>query len=226
ITTVESGSTGPKGVVKGIPNGGISVSVKGYHLNSIQAPLIYVEVDGVKYNNTCDVESAVKMKCKSPRVPLDKLDFSKNDKGDAPLELDFGFIMDNVTSVMDLSKRLHKPFPKFLMFKNPEYYQFSEPDHIKYYKSDYLTINGANLDRASEETDVIVRIGNGFCNVISLSRSQLTCRPPKTQPAAVLSDGSIDNNKIPDVVVSVLGRLNFTVGKLRYELPTTNTTSF
>ncbi|RWS29961.1 hypothetical protein B4U80_08508, partial [Leptotrombidium deliense] len=219
ITTVESGSTGPKGVAKGIPNGGISVSVKGYHLNSIQAPLIYVEVDGMKYNNTCVVESAVEMKCKSPRVPLDKLDFSKSEKEEAPLELDFGFIMDNVKSVMDLSKRSHNPFPKFLMFKNPEYYQFSEPEHIKYYKSDYLTINGVNLDRASQEADVIVRIGNGLCNVTSLSRSQLTCRPPTTQPYAVRSDGSFDHHKIPDVVVVVGESLNFTIGSLSYELP-------
>ncbi|RWS23603.1 Plexin-A2-like protein, partial [Leptotrombidium deliense] len=219
ITVVESRSRHPRGVAKGIPSGGISLTVKGYYLNSVQAPLIYVEVDGVKYNNTCVIESAVEMKCKSPRVPLDKLNFSKSEKEEAYLELHFGFIMDNVKSVLDLSKRTHNPFPKFLMFKNPEFYKFSEPEHIKYYKSDYLTIDGANLDHALQKEDVIVSIGNDFCNVTSLSRSQLTCRPPATQPYAVLSDGSVDHNKIPDVVVFIGDALNFTIGSLSYDLP-------
>ncbi|RWS17561.1 plexin A-like protein [Dinothrombium tinctorium] len=217
VTTVESGSTGPRGVPKGIPSGGIIVSVKGYHFNSIQSPMMYVEVDGVKYNSSCTVESAVEMKCKSPKVPLEKLSFER-DKDDA-IELDFGFIMDNVKSVMDLSKREHNPFPKFLMYQNPEYFEFTEANGIKYYKSDYLTINGVNLDRASQEADVTVKIGNGLCNVTSLSRSQLTCRPPTTQPAAITSDGKLDYNRIPDVVVVIGDSLNFTIGKLSYELP-------
>lgn len=68
---------------------------------------------------------------------------------------------------------------------------------IKMYKSDYLTINGKNLDRAAQEIDVEVRIGEESCNVTSLSRSQLTCRPPKEQPAPN------KNNDLPLVVVSV-----------------------
>lgn len=68
---------------------------------------------------------------------------------------------------------------------------------IKMYKSDYLTINGKNLDRAAQEIDVEVLIGAESCNVTSLSRSQLTCRPPKEQPAP------LNNNDLPLVVVSV-----------------------
>lgn len=60
-----------------------------------------------------------------------------------------------------------------------------------------------NLDRASQESDVIVRIGTSFCNVTSLSRSQLTCRPPTTQPPARDANGKPDANKIPQVVVSI-----------------------
>lgn len=76
---------------------------------------------------------------------------------------------------------------------------------IKMYKSDYLTINGKNLDRAAQEIDVEVLIGAESCNVTSLSRSQLTCRPPKEQPAP------INNNDLPLVVVSVFNLLSLNI---------------
>lgn len=75
---------------------------------------------------------------------------------------------------------------------------------MKQYKSDYLTINGINLDRASQEIDVEVLIGAESCNVTSLSRSQLTCRPPREQPEP------LDGDDLPQVVVSVV----FTQGHL------------
>ena len=62
---------------------------------------------------------------------------------------------------------------------------FQEPDGIKSYKSDYLTLNGKNLNRASKESDMKVRIGSKFCNVTSLSLNQLTCKPPEEQPSAL-----------------------------------------
>lgn len=74
------------------------------------------------------------------------------------------------------------------------------------------------MDRASQEADVLVRIGSGICNVTSLSRSQLTCRPPNSQPAAIVGD-RLDNQVIPDVVVTIGGGINYTIGKLSYEMP-------
>ncbi|GBM19484.1 hypothetical protein AVEN_184020-1, partial [Araneus ventricosus] len=58
---------------------------------------------------------------------------------------------------------------------------------------------GKNLDRASQESDVFVRIGTSHCNVTSLSRSQLTCRPSKTQPPSRDANGVPDPRKIPEV---------------------------
>ncbi|XP_015793671.1 plexin-A2 [Tetranychus urticae] len=215
ISTVESGS-GQKYVPKGIPSGGIRIFVKGTHLKSVRNPMLYVEVDGVKYNSTCVAETDADMKCKSPSVPLDKIKFSDSDDY---LELHYGFIMDAVPSVMDLTKRRYNPFTKFRMFRNPEYHNFNEPKRIKYYKSDYLTINGKNLDRASQEADVVVKIGSKYCDVTSLSRSQLTCRPPTSQPPAMRANGESDDGAIPDVVVMVGDTLNYTIGKLSYERP-------
>ena len=78
---------------------------------------------------------------------------------------------------------------------------------------------GRNLDRASQDSDVLVRIGNSFCNVTSLSRNQLTCRPPSSQPLALSLDGRPDPARIPEVVVLVGDSLNYTIGRLSYESP-------
>lgn len=78
---------------------------------------------------------------------------------------------------------------------------------------------GKNLDRASQEADVHVRIGTSFCNVTSLSRSQLTCRPPSVQPAALSADNRPNHNDIPQVIVQIGENLNYTIGRLSYEQP-------
>ena len=142
ITSVESGPAGQQGGPRGIPGGGITISVKGDNLNSVQKPLMYVEVEGVKYNSSCVFESAKEMKCKSPQVPFQKLSrlFSDTESGD-PIELHYGFIMDDVKSVQSLTSKPYDRFPKFLMYPDPFYLNFSEPGGVKYYKSDYLTIN-------------------------------------------------------------------------------------
>ena len=72
------------------------------------------------------------------------------------------------------------------------------------------------MDAGSTESDVIVWIGTSTCNVTSLSRLQLTCRPPIKQPPAIDAKGQVSHNEIPTVTVSVGGKLNFTIGRLSY----------
>jgi len=60
---------------------------------------------------------------------------------------------------------------------------------------------------------VEVFIGTARCNVTSLSRNQLTCRPPRVQPAA----RGASPGDTPQVVVVVGGNLRFVIGKLSYE---------
>jgi plexin A len=48
---------------------------------------------------------------------------------------------------------------------------------------------------------VLVEIGDSVCNVTSLSRQQLTCRPPVTQPPAKGADGRSNPQELPEVVV-------------------------
>lgn len=211
IESVESGVAGQMKIPKGIPAGGIKMSVTGKNLGYIQSPQMYVYYDEKMFVSQCEVHSQESMICKSPTIEVPEHVMVDAER---PLTLEYGFRMDNVTGVQNLSQH---GFTNFLLYPNPIYDRFDE--EIKYYKSDYLTINGQHLDRACQESDVIVQIGNAFCNVTSLSRQQLTCRPPLTQPPAIDSEGLPNKQDLPEVLVTVGGNLRYNIGKLSYALP-------
>ena len=184
IVTVASGQhAGPKGV----PAGGIGVKVTGENLNSVLKPLMFVEVEGVKYNSSCVVEADDEMKCKSPAVPVEKLSrlFSDMEAGD-PIELHYGFIMDGVKSVQSLTTRAIDRLPKLLMFPNPVYLNFSEPNGLKYYKSDYLTINVSILSSREGEADLDLLL---LLLSLSVSARVFAARDPGSQSGSRLSRG-------------------------------------
>lgn len=211
IESVESGVDGGQiKVPKGVPSGGIKISITGHNLLYIQKPEMYVYYEGKQYfSQACTILTQTNMVCKSPEidVPPGILDAEK------PLSLEYGFRMDNVARVQNLTQQ---GLNHFLLYPDPVYDAFDE--EIKYYKSDYLNINGMNLDRACQESDVIVKIGDSFCNVTSLSRSQLTCRPPPTQPPTLDSSGN-PRSELPEVVVIVGNNLKYKIGRLSYALP-------
>lgn len=213
IESVESGVAGQIKVPKGIPAGGIRISVTGKNLKYIQSPQMYVYYDHKMFISGCTVLSNTSMTCDSPVIEADD---SRLD-ADKPLELEYGFRMDNVPGVQNLTSSNN--FNSFLLYPNPIFEPFDK--EVKYYKSDYLNINGQNIDRACQESDVEVRIGKSFCNVTSLSRQQLTCRPPETQPPA--SDDSGNNGggstALPEVVVTIGKSLSYPIGSLSYSSP-------
>ena len=58
------------------------------------------------------------------------------------------------------------------------------------FAGDALVIEGYNLNRAADETDLDVRIGAGVCNVTSLTATQLLCLPPQQPPQPLLHSSS------------------------------------
>lgn len=83
------------------------------------------------FKQICVVLSNSNMACPSPVIDIgDTLVDAEH-----PEKLEFGFKMDNVTGVQNLSS----PLGHFLLYPNPIYEPFDED--VKYYKSDYLTIN-------------------------------------------------------------------------------------
>ena len=248
IDYATSGGSGQK-VPKGIPSGGVKITVIGRNFKSIQQPSMYVYYDNRQFTSQCQIINDNEMVCNSPVVEMDNLktdgptmmrltsdateyqpllqnygnsyrmsdaialQLSSNQQlsdpafitewltGNTAIQLEYGFIMDDVTTTQNLSE-IQKPFE---LYPDPFYFKF---DELKYYNSEYLTINGKNLDRACKESDVEVKIGDKMCNITSLSRHQLTCRPP--------TDGLDDM----DVVVRIGENLVFPIGVLSYAQPT------
>jgi plexin A len=83
----------------------------------------------------CVVLSNSNMACPSPDIEVEEILDADN-----PLRLQYGFRMDNVSGVQNLSVKEGYSF--FLLYPNPVYEPFDE--EVKYYKSDYLTINVSN----------------------------------------------------------------------------------
>ncbi len=210
IDYADSGNTGVRKIPKGIVSGGINITVVGDNFNYIQDPEMYVIFQNRRFLGPCKVVDNKKMYCHSPRI--DAPVTWRSIANPEPLKLDFGFIMDAVSRVQNLSKHLNS---HVLLYPDPEFNKFDEDDGIKYYKSDYLTLNGRNLNRASKESDMRVRIGTRFCNVTSLSLNQLTCKPPEDQPPALIN-GQEDYDALPEVVVMIGENVQYRIGRLSY----------
>ena len=95
---------------------------------------------GVIHSSECQVLSNQRMECSSPSVSINDQQIS----ADEPLSLDYGFLMDSVSSVRNMSHLTNSP--KFFLYPDPIYHKFDE--EVKYYKGDHLIINGINLDLA------------------------------------------------------------------------------
>ena len=208
IDYADSGNAGSGSakVPKGIPSGGINITVVGDNFNYIQDPKIYVVYQGERYLGPCQVVDTRKMYCSSPEISA-PVAWRSTDNPE-PLKLDFGFVMDDVARVQNLSKLLNAHVQ---LYPDPEFKKFDEDPNsdgtdIKYYKSDYLTLNGRNLNKASKDGDMKVRIGSGYCNVTSLSLNQLTCKPPENQPPALIDDRE-DYDELPEVSLNCVCRV-------------------
>lgn len=132
------------------------------------------------------------------------------------LTLQIAFVMDNVAAVRDLPKHFQTLRSAIVYVADPQFHPFA--DGIKLYKGDTLVIEGEQLNSASDESDVVVTIGQQQCNVTSLAMTQLVCTPPEQQPAGTDEDGVETPTDLPLVVVRVGRTLRFRIGYLRYDL--------
>ncbi|CAH1393499.1 unnamed protein product [Nezara viridula] len=87
-----------------------------------------------------------------------------------------------------------RPFDK-------KFFEYIEDPEIDSVESGVTAGQGQHLDRACQELDVVVRIGSSYCNVTSLSRQQLTCRPPVEQPPVLEDNTNPEEDTLPQVIV-------------------------
>lgn len=209
--------------LKSFVSGGRMITVHGTNLHTIQKPLmkLYYANEEIPVNHTeCKVLSSNQMECPSPAINtkyVEILQATKSQTSTPQIAMKVSFVMDHVETMQDLKKYFNPPRTHMVFVEDPHVYQF--PNRIKSYKGDPLVIEGENLIRASDETDVVVTIGTQPCNVTSLTMQQLLCTPPEVQPSNTDENGMQTTEKsLPLVVVKVGKNLRFPIGYLHYEL--------
>lgn len=75
------------------------------------------------------MHNATRMECKSPKISVDLNEKINPENG---LEIDYGFIMDNVKRVRNLKKR--SDIGGFRLFPTPVYLKFEEENNVSYWK--------------------------------------------------------------------------------------------
>ncbi|QQP35343.1 PlexinBlike, partial [Caligus rogercresseyi] len=201
-------------------SGGRIITIHGEHFDSIQVPemLLHAKSGRSFVESSCYILNSRIMECETPSVNnILSTQSSHNQTNKATVsastasdfhQFDIGFKMDNVTELLFLSKSFPNVDSKISFYEDPKYYPFGEG--IKKYKGDELVLEGSKLNLASNQQDVEVNIGSKYCNVTSLTESQLVCWPPSP------SDG--DSYYVPmDVVVRVGKSLSFNLGEIVYE---------
>uniref|UniRef100_A0A0K2UN22 PlexinBlike [Acyrthosiphon pisum] n=1 Tax=Lepeophtheirus salmonis TaxID=72036 RepID=A0A0K2UN22_LEPSM len=205
-------------------SGGRIITVHGEHFDSVQEPemLLHTKAGNSFVESSCYILNSRIMECETPSVQniLHNQVF-RNNTNKATVsastasnfhQFDVGFKMDNVTELLFLSKSYPNVDSKISFYEDPKYYPFGEG--IKKYKGDELVLEGSKLNLASNQHDVEVNIGTKYCNVTSLTESQLVCFPP------LLSDSSempFYNGRPMNVVVKVGKSLRFNLGEIVYD---------
>lgn len=193
-------------------SGGRVITVHGEYLDSVTVAslLVFADDNDEVTSSDCHVFSSRLMECRTP--PLQAIyggrtmrKIQELMRSESGLELRLGLHMDNATSL----RHLHRFSLVYMM--DPAYENFT--NHLKVYKGDALVIEGRHLNAASDQNDVRVTIGSDFCNITSLTQTQLLCVPPASQPPP-----NDDNSDLPEVTVLVGSSLRYQLGYVRYNV--------
>ncbi len=120
-------------------SGGLKVTVTGTNLDAVQYPKMYIAINGNDYISDCKVTTSTTMICRSPNVS-NAADLHSDTESLKPLIVAYGFIMDNVTDLKNLTA-ISEGERIFLIFPDPIFFPFDSGEKFYQPKNEYLTIN-------------------------------------------------------------------------------------
>lgn len=175
-------------------SGGRILHVRGTNLDAVAEPKVYL-IDPAALrrddvNDTqalpplasmfgnCKAKNSSYMSCESPTLlPLHTSTRRRKRSLQDYAQWPIGFLMDGVLTVRNLGADMSMtivPDPQVSRFDNDKFLYGADDTP--------LILHGTNLDMAYAISEVRVHIAGSPCAVVSLSRTQLQCRPPQTRP--------------------------------------------
>ncbi|XP_076447881.1 uncharacterized protein LOC143284775 isoform X2 [Babylonia areolata] len=191
-----------------ILSGGTTVTVIGMGLDLIQKPHFFLTYGGHFFTQTCEIENTLAMECPVPSLRSPVTSAGIHVSVDSPLELHYGFSLDGVSSLKNVS---HEPnFGPLLLYPDPVLHKFPGHDHTKLFSDkELLVVNGDFHTISKLMGSVSVQVGKEECVGVAATETAITCQPPSSVP-----DGTDPSGKAP-VWVRV-GHMVKRVGNLRY----------
>uniref|UniRef100_A0A8D1L6U2 Plexin A4 n=1 Tax=Sus scrofa TaxID=9823 RepID=A0A8D1L6U2_PIG len=152
-------------------SGNTPIAVWGTHLDLIQNPQVRAKHAGKEHINLCEVLSATEMTCQAPALALGP--DHQSDLTERPEE--FGFILDNVQSLLILNKT------NFTYYPNPVFEAFGPSGILELKPGTPIILKGKNLippvAGGNVKLNYTVLVGEKPCTV-TVSDVQLLCESP------------------------------------------------
>ncbi|XP_065210841.1 hepatocyte growth factor receptor-like [Planococcus citri] len=197
---------------KSIPAGGIRLYVVGKNFNSIQKPLFYIYNEDMtkRYESECQVwHTGATMLCLTPDIlDIDSSSFNKSN----PIRLNYGFVMDNVAYVQNISVNTsHNKFKRLMLYPNPTFKSSNEEIKTSAIGNvESLIIEGKNMDLVCTVNEIVVKVGNRSCEVKLLTAQGLNCHLP---PPNRLNKSDEIGDEPLNVTVHIGPKFQVVVGK-------------
>ncbi|XP_060101991.1 plexin-A4 [Heteronotia binoei] len=154
-----------------IVSGNTPITVWGTNLDLIQNPQIRAKYGAKEHINVCEVQNETEMTCQAPALAVDPN--NQSDLTERPDE--FGFILDNVQSLLILNKT------NFTYYPNPVFEVFNPPGVLELKPGTPVIIKGKNLippvTGGNAKLNYTVLVGEKPC-AVTVSDAQLLCESP------------------------------------------------
>ncbi|XP_066489918.1 plexin-A4 isoform X1 [Tiliqua scincoides] len=154
-----------------IVSGNTPITIWGTNLNLIQNPQIRAKYGGKEHINVCEVQNDTEMTCQAPALAVDPN--NQSDLAERPDE--FGFILDNVHSLLILNKT------NFTYYPNPIFETFNPSGMVELKPGTPVILKGKNLIPpvvgGNAKLNYTVLVGEKPC-AVTVSDVQLLCESP------------------------------------------------
>lgn len=195
ITMIEPKST--------IVSGGTTLTIMGTSLDVVEKPEFIVKTPTGYISSFCKAKNQYMVHCTIPSL----LEHNLNATNPLPEQVAYGFIMDGVSVLRNISQQAQ--FGPMFFYPDPIVEIFTEEDPVaKFEENRMLRIEGLFPTAEALKSELYIYVGNTPCQNTVVTRTTLDCEPP-------MSPGNVDNQGNALIQIR-LGNFQSQVGYLNY----------